>query len=463
MAAGGGCDGRWLASAADHPRPSTLAQRSLPGLFFTLDIIFSFHRAVVVRHKFRRRLLTDGRLVARAYVFRGTFLLDIVTTFPFWMQVGVGGRLGGVGGGLARRERPQAAAGRASTGRTVGACAPARLASHPASPQAGLLLSPHERPSNSVSILLGLRVLRLIRVVPVVARMFDLAASELGRSLAGVFSTAGMYLFSLAYVAAVLVNLLACLWFFVARTEGGLQGATTWMSKVEIAGNPLLQAPYSSMYVASAYFAVTTLTTVGYGDITAATTTERLVAMAIMFVGILFFSFVVNSMGATLESSSAAARRSKALRSKFDEVEVWMRSRHLPGPLRRRIMEYYSEVWVRKEEWRETDLYAELPPSLRSEARGWAVGLGGRPWAAADRGGRRPTLDANQPWHLPAPHATTGNPHRCTGRIPVVRHVPPGARAPAARHGGRDGPRLGLPRPRPVRTRGGRGRPVDYA
>jgi hypothetical protein len=72
-------------------------------------------------------------------------------------------------------------------------------------------------------------------------------------------------------------------------------------------------------------------------------------------------------MGATLASSSAASRRASVLRAKFEEVEAWARARRLPATLRRRILEYYSGVWVRKAEWRETDLYAELPPGLRAD------------------------------------------------------------------------------------------------
>ena len=49
------------------------------GAVFTADIAASFHRAAVVRHNFRRRMLTDGRLVARAYALRGSFLMDVVT------------------------------------------------------------------------------------------------------------------------------------------------------------------------------------------------------------------------------------------------------------------------------------------------------------------------------------------------------------------------------------------------
>lgn len=195
------------------------------GIVFTVDILFSFHRATIVRHNFRRRLLADGRLVARAYALHSHSVMDIITVVPFWVQV-------------------------------------------------GLITLQYGGNPRLIDALFALRVLRLLRVLPVISQMFALTSSDLGRSLVGVFSTAALYLTTMLYVVAVLVNLLACIWFFTARLEGGLKGATTWMSEVAVSGVLLPAAGPVNQYVASAYFAITTMTTVGYGDITAQTPAE---------------------------------------------------------------------------------------------------------------------------------------------------------------------------------------------
>lgn len=289
------------------------------GFIFTADIAFSFARAAVVSHNFRRRLLADGRLVARAYAAHGTLWLDVLTVVPFWAQM-------------------------------VTLCVATA------------------KTDTAINVLLGLRALRLLRVVPALARLYELAAGDLSRTLAGVVSTTFVYLATLVYTAAVLFNLLSCVWFFVARLEGAFATppAETWLDNT--LGDVKIRdlKPYQQ-YVAGVYFSVTTLTTVGYGDVTAKTTAEHGLAILVMFIGVLFFGFIVSSLSATLANSSAASRRAAALRLKFEEVEGWARARRLPPPLRRRIMEYYASVWVRKEEWREADLYSELPPGLRAD------------------------------------------------------------------------------------------------
>ena len=44
------------------------------------------------------------------------------------------------------------------------------------------------------------------------------------------------------------------------------------------------------------YFSVTTITTVGYGDISATATNERILSIFIMIVGVIAFSFATGSL-----------------------------------------------------------------------------------------------------------------------------------------------------------------------
>ena len=50
-------------------------------------------------------------------------------------------------------------------------------------------------------------------------------------------------------------------------------------------GNDLREASQVDQYVAAVHFAMTTMATVGYGDVAPTTRTERIIAMIIMAVG----------------------------------------------------------------------------------------------------------------------------------------------------------------------------------
>jgi hypothetical protein len=58
----------------------------------------------------------------------------------------------------------------------------------------------------------------------------------------------------------------------------------------------MTQATSEDRYITSIYWVITTLTTVGYGDIKGYTTEEYLYTMGVEFIGIGFFSFIMGSI-----------------------------------------------------------------------------------------------------------------------------------------------------------------------
>ena len=56
------------------------------------------------------------------------------------------------------------------------------------------------------------------------------------------------------------------------------------------------------LYFAAYYFTVTTFTTVGYGDIHATCTTERILAIFLMIGGVFAFSFATGTLTSILTS-----------------------------------------------------------------------------------------------------------------------------------------------------------------
>ncbi|KAL4462656.1 hypothetical protein ABPG74_000486, partial [Tetrahymena malaccensis] len=82
-------------------------------------------------------------------------------------------------------------------------------------------------------------------------------------------------------------HLFACIWYYV-----GTQSEQGWINS-----NQLEISNIYSNYICSYYYAVVTMTTIGYGDITAKTTEERSVMIFLALLSCGIFGFTINSIG----------------------------------------------------------------------------------------------------------------------------------------------------------------------
>ena len=62
-------------------------------------------------------------------------------------------------------------------------------------------------------------------------------------------------------------------------------------------------------WLAAVFFALTTVSSTGYGDIVARTTLERCIALGFLGVGVIFFSFLVSSFTTMMSTASQEAKR----------------------------------------------------------------------------------------------------------------------------------------------------------
>lgn len=93
----------------------------------------------------------------------------------------------------------------------------------------------------------------------------------------------------------MIIHNMACLWIMAAKMSGEYNWIAAYENGVAIEG-------YFEEYLIAFYFISTTITTVGYGDISAKNSVERVFSIFMLFVGVMCFSFASGSLTSIITS-----------------------------------------------------------------------------------------------------------------------------------------------------------------
>jgi hypothetical protein len=91
-------------------------------------------------------------------------------------------------------------------------------------------------------------------------------------------------------IAIILTYFIGCFWFLLCSIYGDLEGSNTFIKEFDLAKDTEMH-----QLVVSCYYALTTLSTVGYGDYYPISNRERFAAVLVMLGGVAFFSYIMGN------------------------------------------------------------------------------------------------------------------------------------------------------------------------
>jgi hypothetical protein len=154
----------------------------------------------------------------------------------------------------------------------------------------------------------------------------------------------------------MLNHLSACIWYFVAKLQD--MSPDCWVVRLGY-----IDSTNFEIYIISFYWTLTTVTTVGYGDINAGTTPERLYNLLIMSCGVLMYSFAIGALSSIVSSFDAKTRE---MNTKLQILASIKKEFNLNQDIYdkvRKVIKYDSS----KNQKDKMNFLAELPNKLRIE------------------------------------------------------------------------------------------------
>ncbi|KAM4698227.1 voltage-gated inwardly rectifying potassium channel KCNH7 isoform 2-T2 [Rhinophrynus dorsalis] len=250
-------------------------------IMFIIDILINFRTTYVNQNE---EVVSDPAKIAIHY-FKGWFLIDMVAAIPFDLLI--------FGSG-----------------------------------------------SDETTTLIGLlktaRLLRLVRV----ARKLD-RYSEYGAAV----------LMLLMCIFALIAHWLACIWYAIGNVERPyLLHKISWLDAL----GDQIKKPYNysdpssgpsikDKYVTALYFTFSSLTSVGFGNVSPNTNSEKIFSICVMLIGSLMYASIFGNVSAIIQRlySGTARYHIQMLR-----VREFIRFHQIPNPLRQRLEEYFQHAWT---------------------------------------------------------------------------------------------------------------------
>lgn len=183
-----------------------------------------------------------------------------------------------------------------------------------------------------IQILLLVRMLRIYHIFPFLERT---KKKEL-------FNPGIVRLFFTIFIVLVISHWVACGWIALGKIDEKLDHYTN--------------------YIKAIYWVITTITTIGYGDITPSTNLQTIYTMFVQLTGAGMYGYIIGNLASMLANSDLARTQ---FRAKMEKIQTFMAYRDVPQDLQDSIRTYYDYLWNNRRGFDETSVLEDLPSSLK--------------------------------------------------------------------------------------------------
>ncbi|CAI5658810.1 unnamed protein product [Oreochromis niloticus] len=208
-----------------------------------------------------------------------------------------------------------------------------------------------------VHLLKTVRLLRLLRLLQKLDRYSQYSA---------------MVLTLLMSVFALLAHWMACIWYMIGRKE--LETNENWDIGWLHELGKRLETPYvnstvggptvHSSYIAALYFTLSSLTSVGFGNVCANTDAEKIFSICIMLIGALMHALVFGNVTAIIQRMYS---RRSLYHTRMKDLKDFIRVHRLSQQLKQRMLEYFQTTWSVNNGIDANELLHDFPDELRAD------------------------------------------------------------------------------------------------
>ncbi|KAJ7984600.1 hypothetical protein DPEC_G00356460 [Dallia pectoralis] len=210
-----------------------------------------------------------------------------------------------------------------------------------------------------VHLLKTVRLLRLLRLLQKLDRYSQYSA---------------MVLTLLMSMFALLAHWMACIWYIIGRKEMENHKLDTWDIGWLHELGKRLDTPYAnstvggptvrSSYIAALYFTLSSLTSVGFGNVCANTDAEKIFSICTMLIGALMHAVVFGNVTAIIQRMYS---RRSLYHTRMKDLKDFIRVHRLPQQLKQRMLEYFQTTWSVNNGIDANELLHDFPDELRAD------------------------------------------------------------------------------------------------